>query len=40
MLAADGTFAPDETQNRAAAAMLDELKRWTGALETLRTPLA
>jgi NAD(P)H-dependent FMN reductase len=36
MFAADGTFAPDETQNKAAAAMLDELKRWTVALQTLR----
>jgi NAD(P)H-dependent FMN reductase len=34
--AADGTFAPDETQAKAAAAMLDELLRWTGALKTLR----
>ena len=38
MFGADGTFAPDETQNKAAAAMLDELKRWTDALRTLRRP--
>ena len=37
MFGADGTFAPDETQNKAAAAMLDELKRWTSALRELRT---
>ena len=36
MFAAGGTFAPDETQHKAAGAMLDELKRWTGALQTLR----
>ena len=36
MFAPDGTFAPDETQNKAAATMLDELKRWTTALHTLR----
>jgi NAD(P)H-dependent FMN reductase len=36
MFAADGTFAPDETQHKAAGAMLDELKRWTLALRTLR----
>src|SRR5258708_33696209 len=36
MFAAVGTFAPEQTQNQAAAAMLDELKRWTTALHTLR----
>jgi NAD(P)H-dependent FMN reductase len=36
MFAADGTFAPDETQQRAAAGMLTELKRWADALRTLR----
>jgi NAD(P)H-dependent FMN reductase len=36
MFAADGSFAPDEVQHTAAAAMLDELKRWTAALQTLR----
>jgi NAD(P)H-dependent FMN reductase len=36
MFAADGTFAPDERQNAAAAAMLDELARWTAAMRTLR----
>src|SRR5262245_31289565 len=36
MFTADGTFAPDETQHKAAGAMLDELKRWTDALQTLR----
>jgi NAD(P)H-dependent FMN reductase len=38
MFAADGTFVPDETQHKAAAAMLDELKRWTDALQALRRP--
>jgi len=36
MFAADGSFAPDETQHKAADAMLDELRRWTAALQTLR----
>jgi hypothetical protein len=36
MFAGDGTFAPGDLQDKAAAAMLDELKRWTGALRTLR----
>src|SRR5262249_24378913 len=34
--AQDGTFAPDEAQATAGAAMLDELLRWTNALATLR----
>ena len=34
--APDGTFAPDETQVKAAATMLDELLRWTTALAALR----
>ena len=38
MFAADGTFAPDGTQERAATAVLDELKRWATALQTLRQP--
>ena len=36
MFAADGTFAPDAMQDKAADAMLTELKRWTTALQTLR----
>ncbi|HZR22338.1 MAG TPA: NAD(P)H-dependent oxidoreductase [Vicinamibacterales bacterium] len=36
MFAADGTFAPDETQHKAAHVMLDELRRWTDALRPLR----
>ena len=36
MFAADGTFAPDETQGKAADAMLTELKRWTDAMRALR----
>ena len=36
MFAADGTFAPDETQQKAADTMLSELARWTAALRTLR----
>ena len=31
-----GTFAPGETQDGAASAMLDELLRWSAALATLR----
>ncbi|HET7321303.1 MAG TPA: NAD(P)H-dependent oxidoreductase [Longimicrobiaceae bacterium] len=31
-----GEFEPGEAQEKAAAAMLDELLRWTGALQTLR----
>jgi NAD(P)H-dependent FMN reductase len=34
--AADGTFAPDDTQQKAATVMLDELLRWTHALKVLR----
>ena len=34
---ASGTFTPDDLQNKAAAAMLTELRRWTNALQTLRT---
>jgi NAD(P)H-dependent FMN reductase len=36
MFAADGTFAPDELQGKAADTMLAELQRWTTALQTLR----
>jgi NAD(P)H-dependent FMN reductase len=36
MFAPDGTFAPDETQNKAAHVMLTELERWATALQTLR----
>ena len=36
MFAPDGTFAPDETQTKAADTMLDELKRWTMAMQALR----
>ncbi len=32
-----GAFDPGELQTKAATAMLDELHRWTGALQTLRT---
>jgi NAD(P)H-dependent FMN reductase len=32
----EGGFAPDETQNKAATMMLDELLRWTNALKVLR----
>lgn len=32
----DGVFAPPEGQSKAAAAMLDELARWTSALAPLR----
>jgi NAD(P)H-dependent FMN reductase len=31
-----GAFRPGDTQDTAATAMLDELLRWAGALETLR----
>ena len=31
-----GAFAPGETQATAATAMLDELRRWSDALATLR----
>lgn len=30
-------FSPGEVQEKAAAAMLDELLKWTGALKTIRT---
>jgi NAD(P)H-dependent FMN reductase len=36
MFAADGTFSPDETQQKAADAVLTELRRWTDALRVLR----
>lgn len=32
----DGVFAPGEVQEKAAAAMLDELTRWTAALAPMR----
>src|SRR5690606_9934921 len=32
-----GTFDPGEIQEKAAAAMLDELRRWAEALQPLRT---
>ena len=32
-----GTFKPTEAYEKSAATMLDELKRWDGALATLRT---
>ena len=35
---ATGRFDPGEVQERAAAAMLDELLRWSGALRPLREP--
>jgi NAD(P)H-dependent FMN reductase len=38
MFAADGAFAPDETQNKAADTMLAELRRWTDAMQSLRAP--
>ena len=34
---AAGTFKGTEAQEKAAVVMLDELKKWTGALSTLRT---
>jgi NAD(P)H-dependent FMN reductase len=33
---ASGKFTPDDLQNKAAAAMLTELRRWTDALKALR----
>lgn len=33
-----GTFTPEPKQDKAAHAMLDELRRWTDALATLRAP--
>jgi len=36
MFAADGSFAPDEVQDKAADVMLTELKRWTDAMAALR----
>jgi NAD(P)H-dependent FMN reductase len=36
MFAADGTFSPDEAQQKAADAVLTELRRWTDALRVLR----
>lgn len=35
-----GTFAPDAVQEKAAGAMLDELKKWSAALRPLRTEAA
>ncbi len=34
----DGAFRPTEQHEKSAAAMLDELERWAGALEPLRSP--
>lgn len=34
----DGVFDPGDTQDKAAAAMLDEIARWTTALRVLRAP--
>ncbi|MFL5307093.1 MAG: NADPH-dependent FMN reductase [Polyangia bacterium] len=34
----DGRFEGDESQAKAAVAMLDELHKWAGALATLRAP--
>ncbi len=34
----DGRFVGEETQTKAAAAMLDELHKWAGALAPLRAP--
>jgi NAD(P)H-dependent FMN reductase len=36
MFAADGSFTADDAQQKAADAMLTELKRWTDALRVLR----
>jgi NAD(P)H-dependent FMN reductase len=33
---ADGVFTPDETHDKSAKGMLDELVRWTSALRVLR----
>ncbi len=33
----EGVFAANETHEKAAAKMLEELAKWTGALKTLRT---
>jgi hypothetical protein len=33
---ADGTFTPTDSQDKAAAAMLDELHRWATALKPMR----
>jgi len=35
---ATGVFTPEETHDKAAATMLNELVRWTEALSTLRQP--
>jgi NAD(P)H-dependent FMN reductase len=35
-LVTDGVFAPGESAERSATAMLDELRKWTGALAPLR----
>jgi hypothetical protein len=32
-----GTFKGSDTLEKSAVTMLDELKRWTGALSTLRS---
>lgn len=34
-----GTFIPEPKQDKAARAMLDELRRWTEALAALRAPV-
>ena len=39
MFATDGSFRPDDTQQKAADAMLNELKRWASALRVLRKSL-
>lgn len=36
----DGRFAANETHDKSAATMLDELLRWTNALATLRKPVS
>ena len=36
----DGRFAANETHDKSATTMLDELLRWTNALATLRTPVS
>jgi len=33
---ADGTFTPNDSQDKAATAMLDELHRWATALKPMR----
>ncbi len=36
----DGRFPGDETVDKSAVTMLDELLRWTKALSVLRTPMS